>query len=159
MTTTGELTAFVKPRLGREFAGVFASDRLPNKLAKPCSLIVNYSPADQPGTHWVAMSFPRGRNAQFFSSFGLGPDQADAVLHTRTGFRSYLESHSDTGDWEMNSEDLQSLEDDTCGEWSAYFCLHGQPSKTSAAWAPLLALQNAAARDRKIRQLVPVRDN
>jgi len=157
MTSTSEIANYLRARLGQRFAGVFASDKLPPAQDKPYSLVVNYSPSGTAGTHWVGMSFPVGGNAQYFSSFGLGPDMADHIIHTKTRFREYLQTHSTTGDYDTNSIDLQSLADDTCGEWSSYFCLHGQPSKLSKPWAGILEMSDPKARDAAIRRLVPIR--
>ena len=55
--------------------GVFARDELPNlsREIRPCCLILNTTPKDQPWTHWLALYAPSARSIVLFDSFGFYP--------------------------------------------------------------------------------------
>jgi len=157
MTSSDQLAAYLQPRLGPEFLGVFSSDTLPPSFKRPAKMIANYSPAGTPGTHWVAMTFPSHGPAQYFSSYGLRPDAADGILNTHTQFRRYLDDHGADG-WVASTYDLQALGDDECGEWSVWALLYGLPRPESADWAPFLAIRSKHQRDQAIRAAVGIRE-
>jgi hypothetical protein len=55
--------------LGQNFAGVVASDQIPDISSDPMYLIVNLDKHDRPGSHWVAICVSGGR-MYFYDSFG-----------------------------------------------------------------------------------------
>ena len=71
------------------FLGVFPSDRLPDPQDVATStyavLIVNYDPADLPGSHWCAILINH-RAVSWFDSYGLPPDAPDLLLGHKTHF-------------------------------------------------------------------------
>jgi hypothetical protein len=159
MTSSVEIDAYLKPR-DPTFLGTFPSNQLPQEPPRrPFKLIANYCKAGTPGCHWVGMSFPVQGPGEFFSSFGLEPDEADRILRTHTDFREYLSDHSEQGESVHNPIDLQSLDGDECGEYSSYFILHGLPSRTNTAWQSILNLKRAEERDAEIKRLVPIRES
>jgi hypothetical protein len=54
-TTTRQLQSAGKRLVGRQFVGVFASDRLPNLPPKHCA-IINVDGSNEPGSHWLAIT-------------------------------------------------------------------------------------------------------
>ena len=91
------------------FAGVYAADELPDMLPGTTrktdtrTLIINYGTRASGGTHWVAAK--TGAGAWWFDSYGLAPDQDDAILHTRTHFARWLREHA-RGPYTVNRMDL-----------------------------------------------------
>lgn len=119
------------------FLGVFASDELP-EVPKPrpggYSLIANYSPSTDAGTHWIAMLRLNDTTAPayFFDSYGTAPDADDNILKVKANFAPFIAEHSSRR-YQWNDEDFQAIEDPanegTCGEWSAFAVLHGPPQR------------------------------
>jgi hypothetical protein len=70
VTTDSDLSATGRRLIGREFSGVYASDRIPKfKASGTTYYIVNIDRHDQPGTHWLAL-VRRGRDVYLYDSFG-----------------------------------------------------------------------------------------
>ena len=140
----------------KDFVGVFPSNELPARLSvrheRPFSLIVNYDRRGMPGSHWVGMRFPAKGPSEYFDSFGLQPDEADAIVDVGTHFERYLRKHSDTGTYVRNTFDFQCLQDDTCGEWAALFIEHGLPQDNPGYWRPIMSASSCARRDLKARE-------
>ena len=92
------------------FSGVYACDSIPDIKTRPCAIIVNTDPADEPGEHWVAMIFKQGGRGFFFDSFGFPPlipkIQDYMIRHAYNGFK-------------YNSTTLQHPDSNTCG----YYCI------------------------------------
>lgn len=68
--------ALKDPKVARYFQGVYPVDMLPYSLMpRPSSIIVNLDPHNEPGSHWVAIHFPKNeyRFALFFDSYGRPP--------------------------------------------------------------------------------------
>ena len=136
------------------FIGVFPSDHLPDPrdvaASAPGALIVNYDPADLPGSHWCSVLVTR-RAVWWFDSYGLPPDAPDLLLGHTTHFRRWLArvcAHLRLPAYDWNTADLQSLGETTCGHWASWFIKHG-PKK---GWAPFG--RNPEANDALIRRLV-----
>lgn len=156
MTSSSELAAVLRGVKG--FRGVFASDTLPYTLRRGESVVVNFDPADRPGSHWVAMLHAKDGSGLYFDSFGQEPDAEDGILGDRTHFRAWLGLHT-SKPLRWNHTDLQSLYSNTCGEWAATFVLIGAlPQDRAAAkyWRPLQR-GSAFARDARIKQLLGLR--
>ena len=117
MTTSGEqLNNKLKNVPG--FIGVYSSDNLPNPALFNYSFIVNYDGEDKPGSHWVGFKSTNGK-LKYFDSFGNPPDEDDLILHDKTHFKNWL--YERDRKYEFNQFDYQSLNQNTCGEWSAMF--------------------------------------
>ena len=169
MTSNFQLEKYIKqhPLNNQVFLGVFSEDTLPNTNVKNACMIINYSPDDKAGSHWVAMSGLNGKLPLYFDSYGLKPDGADTILGWNTDFDEYLNRHSlrsplggnsTTGNYDYNKVDLQSWKhgEDECGEWCLWFLKHGLPSATNPCWAPYLSEKDAVARDRMIRRRIGI---
>jgi hypothetical protein len=72
------------------------------------SLIVNINPDSNSG-HWVALVIMRNKTAVFFDPFGAPPSKDIIRFMSANGVKQYI----------YNNNDIQSIEDDSCG----YFCL------------------------------------
>ena len=158
MTTTEELEHWATDHSplynNAMFLGVFPSDRLPDPqdvaASTPAALIVNYDPADLPGSHWCSV-IATHRGVRWFDSYGLPPDAPDLILGHTTRFRQWLarvceKLHLPAYDW--NTADLQSLGETTCGHWAAFFLANGPKN----GWAPFGP--DPEANDALIRRLV-----
>ena len=66
--------------ISSHFIGCYSANRLPKNVNPGDCLIVNYSPDNKNGTHWVAMSGLKTNNVMYFDSYGLHPDEADKLL-------------------------------------------------------------------------------
>ena len=136
----------------RGFIGVFAADKLPDpdEIKVPTTCVVNYDPANMPGSHWVAISV-QSSNVSFFYSDGLRPDSPDILIGHRTHFQEWLSRVCqclDLYSFEYNCADLQSIHETTCGLWALYFAKNG-PNKGWEVFGP-----DREHNDRLIRQLV-----
>jgi len=89
--------------------GVFTENRLPNKVKRLESGIINYDD-DGPGTHWVCYyNDPKSNVIEFFDSYGLPPsDKIRQYLRT-SGKRIVF-----------NDSQLQQFSSVMCG----YYCVH-----------------------------------
>mgnify|MGYP006414622591 CR=1 FL=1 len=126
MSYDSEINYYLKPKV-KHFLGCFASNQLPTNPPHGSSLIVNYSKSDQRGTHWVAMRNLNTSNVQFFDSYGFDADAEDIILSVHTNFVRYLKKNSKNNRYVHNELNLQHIESDTCGEYSAKFIKDGLP--------------------------------
>lgn len=106
-----------------KFKGVFACDKLPkNKINKPSCFIINTDPASLPGTHWVAVYFPKRGYADYFDSFGMKPN-----------IKSILKfiSHNSVK-YNYNSKQLQNIFSPVCGNYCCEYLLHKCQGRTNS---------------------------
>ena len=93
-----------------EFLGVFPIDRLPRNVdaCKTIKMIVNLDPANQPGSHWIAI-YRHDKRAYYFDSFGNPPPHL--ILEWLNNNSLY---------WTRHYKSIQSPQDKvSCG----YLCL------------------------------------
>lgn len=103
------------PHLKEQFLGIFASDQLPEKItSKPCALIVNTDPSDQPGQHWVAIYVSKEGSLEYFDSFGFYP--------FIDSFKTFINNNCSDGSF--NAKRLQSETSMVCGLYCIYFLVH-----------------------------------
>jgi hypothetical protein len=96
------------------FNGVFAINKLPRTLAFRHFFICNLSPADHPGSHWLAVIRSHKDSIEVFNS--LGYENLDSLMpHLK--FRKKFEIH-------FNNQQLQSNISLNCGLFCIYFILH-----------------------------------
>lgn len=104
------------------FSGVYPSDRLPNKIVKyPSALIINFDRQHDRGSHWVAVFIDGFRHGYYFDSFGLQP--------FIPSIRKFL--NSNCRKWSWGKRQLQSLESDVCGPYSALYLTHRSQRKST----------------------------
>jgi hypothetical protein len=108
------------PKVGPQFLGVFACDQLPGgKIRFPAALVANTDPAAESGKHWIAFYFDNAGNAEYFDSYGLGPQNCDLFDF----FKAHGKNHK------FNGVQLQSGTSTVCGHWCIAFLkkrCHGQ---------------------------------
>lgn len=68
------------------FKGVYACDMLPKKNSLPAAFIVNLSPHNSRGSHWIGIFIDDKREAYYFDSFGFAS--------TETNILKFIKSHS-----------------------------------------------------------------
>lgn len=95
------------------FVGVFACDRLPERISEPALLVCNTDPHDRPGQHWVVLYVENSSYGEYFDSFGRPPQDV---------FRDYLNRHCDN--WIHNARQLQSSVSNFCGHYCIFYCTH-----------------------------------
>ena len=97
------------------FRGVFSSDNLPKYLpfGQSHTLICNHSPAQHPGTHWVAMFISNFGELTYFDSFGRPPLNDD--------IKNFVCNNSLTLIY--NKVPLQGAMTRTCGLYCLYFII------------------------------------
>lgn len=103
----------LRKRCGRIFLGVFAIDRLPQRLPprRPLLLVCNTDPHDEPGEHWITLFIDN--HGEYFDSFGREPPHI---------FKSYLDKYCT--DWIRNDRPLQSVLSSFCGHYCVFYCLY-----------------------------------
>lgn len=100
------------------FRGVYPSDDLPQVAIteKPCFLVINLDPSYLEGSHWVSVYLtPAGsiQNSFYLDSYGKYPGTPEIVRFLNTNAEK----------WSYNRKILQSVFTDTCGYYSAVFCM------------------------------------
>ncbi len=135
MTTTLQIERYLKNV--PNFLGVFPSDELvKNPPANSC-LIVNLSPHNKEGTHWIALLHLNSQQQPpyMFDSYGFDETYLDYYSRQHTHLKAYLTLYSSIWNrFDRNYEDYQSMDADTCGEWSSYAILNGSPSDNPNAY-------------------------
>lgn len=94
------------------YRGVYAADKLPSIIIRPCVIVVNTDPASQPGQHWICIYFDDYGYGEFFDSLGI---------HPKRSFERYL--NNNCIDWNFNDKQLQSLVSRFCGHYCIYYCI------------------------------------
>jgi len=107
-----KIESLLRKRCGKIFLGVFAIDRLPQKLPtrRPLLLVCNTDPHDRPGEHWISLYIDN--RGEYFDSFGEEP---------RKIFELYLNKHCNT--WTKSARALQSVLSSFCGHYCVFYCL------------------------------------
>lgn len=93
------------------FKGVFPCDSLPTNFSLPAVFVINLSPHDEPGTHWIALYISRSGDAFYFDSFGMKPSNFHII--------AFLKMHTKTVDF--NRKQLQHLSSNKCGRFCCVF--------------------------------------
>lgn len=109
-----QIYAILQPRLGENFCGVFASDKVPVKIESyPAGIVINTDPSDQPGKHWLALFVDSEKRAEYFDSFGRQPELPSILRLLKTSCVSY----------ECSGARVQGFFSSVCGHYSVYFLL------------------------------------
>lgn len=69
-TDSNQLNQYAASLFGDKFAGVYASDQVPNLSKKSPYCIVNLDPSNKPGEHWVAVYLQNNDTVLLYDSFG-----------------------------------------------------------------------------------------
>lgn len=109
-----ELDAFLKKKLKNKNVRVVPSDMLPAKFSLPAGFIVNLSPSNHQGSHWIAIFINESGATTYFCSYGMKPE-VRSIQH-------FLRLHSKT--IQYNDRQLQAMQSTYCGEYAAMFLLN-----------------------------------
>lgn len=93
------------------FIGCFPCNKLPTPPSRKFSLVVNLSPSNHEGTHWIAIFGGTGNKAYVFDSLGLKLKNDYIIRWLRKHFVKYF----------CNSIQHQSFTTNTCGGFCIFF--------------------------------------
>ena len=120
------------------FKGVFPSDKLPKtKMHKPSCIIVNTDPSSKPGTHWVAIYFPKTGNAEYFDSFGMQPKIKSILKFISFNSKKYT----------FNRTQLQNVFSIVCGNYCCEYLLHRCMGKSKSSFLKNYKVTNTLFND------------
>ena len=100
------------PETKKTYLGVFARDRLPEKVPFPSCLVFNTDNHDETGEHWLALHYNESGFCSFFDSYGQHPSVYKMV--------PYLNQTSKK--WTYNMKTIQGLST-FCGFYCIFFLL------------------------------------
>lgn len=114
MTVTSELLAYGKSFFGPEFLGVFAQDKLPEKIytrEQTYKAIINVDTTGMPGTHWVGVTgLKNSSRIMVYDSFGRHTVDLLKILSRQA------EKHGGAIDTEYDAE--QRKIQNSCGQFT-----------------------------------------
>ena len=112
---TSQIDTILRKKCGRLFLGVFAKDRMPNKLParRPLLLVCNTDPHYQPGEHWIVLYIGANSRGEYFDSYGRPPEKT---------FKSYLNKFC--VDWNYGEAQIQSVLSSFCAHYCVFYCLY-----------------------------------
>ena len=93
-----------------KFGGVLALDELPSR-PRNMAYIINLDPSTEPGSHWVAIFFEKGK-AEYFDSYGLPPPKEIANFLKKNSYQ-----------YTCNCQQLQHVRTAVCGQYCTYYIL------------------------------------
>ena len=99
-------------RTARLFEGIYAVDKLPDRVKFPSYIIVNTSKSYVYDGHWVIIYFKNTDSVIFFDSFGRGPSNVNNGYILKMYLDKYIVK--------FNKFVLQSRASSVCG----YYCLY-----------------------------------
>lgn len=124
--------------------GVYALDKLPSKIVRPCLIIANTSLASQPGDHWTSFYFKANSNrAEFFDSFGRRPTQHQFKTFLKHNCKSFI----------YNSKRIQSDFSSVCGHYSLIFLFFRCNNYSMTKFLSRFNIHNREANDNKILRM------
>lgn len=102
-----------------KFIGVFSVDLIPKNLwKKNCSLIVNLSPSNRKGSHFIAIYIDSANTMWYFDSFALPPPIFNT--HLMKCLNKWIGANK--FNYVLNHP-IQDFESIFCGWYTAAFCL------------------------------------
>ena len=98
------------------FLGTFAYDEIPEKPKDTkFSLIINTSPSNTDGDHWIALVYDKS-TFYFLDSYGRSLNDTTLPKQFSIAVKNYVGQNP-----KHNSKWLQQLTSNTCGEYCVYF--------------------------------------
>jgi hypothetical protein len=120
------------------FKGVYACDKLPRtKVKKPTCFIINTDPSSKPGTHWVAVYFPKKGSAEYFDSFGFRPKINSITNFINTNCTRFT----------YNKIQLQNIFSTVCGNYCCEYLLHRCQGKSRSLFFKNYSFKNTTQND------------
>lgn len=109
---TISIREFIKPhQRSNIFKGVFPCDSIPHSFSLPAAFVINLSPHNEAGTHWVALYISDCGTAFYFDSFGLKPSNPH--------INAFIRMHAKTVSY--NKKQLQHISSNKCGRFCCVF--------------------------------------
>lgn len=102
------------PFISTLFKGVVSINQIPAKIELKHFIIINLSPSDEPGSHWVTLFRSEKNNYELFNSLGF---QNLNVIEKYFKFRHKAVI-------EFNESAFQSPTSSSCGLFCIYFAIH-----------------------------------
>jgi len=104
--------AYSDPMLCQTFRGVFPVDKIPTLKALPSAVIVNLDTSKFPGSHWIALFFPKSGCCEYFDSYGRKPT---------VEILNFISSHYET--YKYNNACVQDFWTVSCGQMCLYYLI------------------------------------
>ena len=120
ISTTVDQVLRKDPETKKTFLGVFARDKLPEKVSFPSCLVFDTDNQNEPGEHWLALHYNNNGFCNFFDSYGQHPSAYKMV--------SYLNNTSKK--WSYNMKTLQGLST-YCGFYCLFYLLFKSRNKSA----------------------------
>lgn len=93
------------------FKGVFPCDSLPHRFSLPAAFVINLSPHNEPGTHWVALYIAESGVGFYFDSFGMKPTNRHIIAFLRLHTKRMIH----------NKNQIQHIASNKCGRFCCIF--------------------------------------
>lgn len=93
------------------FKGVFPCDSLPHRFSLPAAFVINLSPHNEPGTHWVALYIAETGVGFYFDSFGMKPANRHIISFIRMHTKKTI----------YNKKQIQHITSNKCGRFCCIF--------------------------------------
>jgi hypothetical protein len=105
------------------FEGVFASDKLPRKRLRktPSAFIVNLSPSNEIGSHWISIYIDENKHGYYFDSYGLQPNVDDIVKFLEIQCKSY----------HWSTREIQATNSTVCGAYAVCYIIFRMQSNNN----------------------------
>jgi hypothetical protein len=110
MLSNTDLLIIARRQMGIDVHGAFRQQDLKHHKFDAGSLIVNINPDSNNG-HWVALVIMRNKTGIYFDPFAAPPSRDILSFMTHNGVKKYI----------YNNNDIQSIEDDSCGHFVMAF--------------------------------------
>lgn len=112
--TTLDINQLIDPfKKMKVFKGVFACDNLPALISLPAAFVINLSPKNSRGSHWIGLFINVNGVADYFDSFGFPPNEPN--------IKSFIKKHSKK--LITNKKQIQHLASNKCGKFVILFIL------------------------------------
>ena len=111
-TTTTALLKAAKELLGRNFTGVYPSDKVPHNFK---SVIANLDSSKQGGSHWIAIAKKKKGNYLVYDSFGRPTRKIIRLKHA-----------TQDADYDAEQADHEENCGARCIAWLLVFYNHGE---------------------------------
>ena len=105
------------PHLLKFCGGIFAKDRIPNKIKDGYFFICNTDSSDGPGIHWFCL-IRLGHSIECFDSLGIDKEKKEFLLSLPLFQQSFVR------ELELNTTQVQSSESSLCGEFTLFFIIN-----------------------------------
>ena len=99
-------------RLNNHFIGIFPIDLIPSQVDVNDFFIINSSPSDKEGTHWLVLYKNSQTSYEFFDSFGYSPN-----FYKLYNFANFLKDYK----FCYQNKQIQSVYSIKCGLYCLFY--------------------------------------